>query len=122
MNRRIQIWQGIASLFAAANFGGAGFAVAGEEWMHASIHVGLALLAWYYAWRLGARDRHLDLPADFAQFADRFERLQQAVDSIAVEVERIGEGQRFAAKLLAEQARVRSAALEEGRAAKDQRE
>ena len=33
---------------------------------------------------------------------DRFERLEQAVDSIAIEVERISESQRFAAKLLAE--------------------
>lgn len=33
---------------------------------------------------------------------DRFERLEQAVDSIAIEVERISESQRFSAKLLAE--------------------
>lgn len=32
----------------------------------------------------------------------RFERLEQAVDAIAVEMERIGEGQRFVTKLLAE--------------------
>ena len=33
---------------------------------------------------------------------DKFDRLQQAVDAIAVEVERISEGQRFTATLLAE--------------------
>jgi hypothetical protein len=33
---------------------------------------------------------------------ERFERLQQSVDAIAVEVERIAEAQRFSAKLLAE--------------------
>ena len=32
----------------------------------------------------------------------RLERLEQAVDSIAVEVERVGEGQRFATRLLSE--------------------
>jgi hypothetical protein len=32
----------------------------------------------------------------------RFDQLQQAVDAIAVEVERIAEAQRFSAKLLAE--------------------
>lgn len=32
----------------------------------------------------------------------RFERLEQAVDAIAVEVERISEAQRFSAKLLSE--------------------
>ena len=35
---------------------------------------------------------------------ERFERLQQSVDAIAIEVERIAEAQRFSAKLLAERA------------------
>ena len=34
----------------------------------------------------------------------RLERMEQAIDSIAVEVERIAEGQRFTTKLLAERA------------------
>jgi hypothetical protein len=38
-------------------------------------------------------------PAD-----QRLERLEQAVDSIAVEVERISEGQRFVTKLLSDRA------------------
>jgi hypothetical protein len=36
------------------------------------------------------------------QMEQRFDQLQQAVDAIAVEVERIAEAQRFSAKLLAE--------------------
>ena len=32
----------------------------------------------------------------------RFDRLEQAVDAVAIEVERIAEGQRFVTKLLAE--------------------
>jgi hypothetical protein len=35
---------------------------------------------------------------------DRLDHLQQSVDAIAVEVERIAEAQRFSAKLLAERA------------------
>ena len=35
---------------------------------------------------------------------DRMTRLEQAVESIALEVERISEGQRFTTKLLAERA------------------
>ena len=35
---------------------------------------------------------------------ERFSRLEQAVEAIAVEVERISEGQRFTTKLLAERA------------------
>lgn len=37
----------------------------------------------------------------------RLEHLQQSVDSIAIEVERIAEAQRFTAKLLAEQGEAR---------------
>ena len=36
---------------------------------------------------------------------DRLARLEQAVDAIALEVERISEGQRFTTKLLSEQSR-----------------
>jgi hypothetical protein len=42
-----------------------------------------------------------ELPNAF-QFDQRFDQLQQSVDAIAVEVERIAEAQRFSAKLLAE--------------------
>ncbi|MDQ4080699.1 MAG: hypothetical protein M3125_08060 [Gemmatimonadota bacterium] len=37
--------------------------------------------------------------------ASRLERMEQAIDSIAVEVERISESQRFAAKLLSDKTR-----------------
>ena len=37
-----------------------------------------------------------------AEVANRLERIEQAVDAIAVEVERISEGQRFTTKLLSE--------------------
>ena len=36
---------------------------------------------------------------------ERLSRLEQAVDAIALEIERISEGQRFTTKLLSEQAR-----------------
>ena len=42
-----------------------------------------------------------ELP-DASAFEHRFDQLQQSVDAIAVEVERIAEAQRFSAKLLAE--------------------
>ncbi len=38
------------------------------------------------------------------ELAERLERMEQAIDTIAVEVERISEGQRFTTKLLAERA------------------
>jgi hypothetical protein len=47
----------------------------------------------------GAQPR---VPADLADLADRLARMEQAIDAIAVEVERISEGQRFTTKLLAD--------------------
>ena len=41
-------------------------------------------------------------PAAFSETAQRLERLEAAVDTIAVEIERISEGQRFVTKLLSE--------------------
>ncbi len=41
-------------------------------------------------------------PAIFAESAQRLERLEASVDAIAIEVERISEGQRFVTKLLSD--------------------
>jgi hypothetical protein len=43
--------------------------------------------------------------ADLKEIRDGLGQLQQAIDAIAVEVERLSEGQRFTTKLLSEQAR-----------------
>ena len=47
----------------------------------------------------GKAPRHL--PADVEQ---RLHRMEQSIDAIAVEIERIAEGQRFTTRLLAERA------------------
>ena len=44
------------------------------------------------------------LPAADAQAGERLARIEAAVESIAIEVERISEAQRFTTKLLAERA------------------
>jgi hypothetical protein len=43
--------------------------------------------------------------ADLREIRDGLGQLQQAIDAIAVEVERLSEGQRFTTKLLSDQAR-----------------
>ena len=43
-----------------------------------------------------------DLTARLAEISDRMAKVDTAVDAMAVEVERISEGQRFVTKLLAE--------------------
>ena len=52
-----------------------------------------------YARRLEREPSQRALPPDVTA---RLERMEQALDSIAIEVERISEGQRFTTKLLAE--------------------
>ena len=48
---------------------------------------------------MDAESRNPRLPTEVT---DRLERMEQALDSIAIEVERITEGQRFTTKLLSE--------------------
>jgi hypothetical protein len=79
--------------------------------MHAGIIVPLAAFAMVitlsllvpivkdYAKRIENRSQVTPIPAELTS---RMERMEQAIDSIAVEVERISEGQRFTTKLVAE--------------------
>jgi hypothetical protein len=50
-------------------------------------------------WRRGSKS---DAPAHDPMIAPRLDRLEQAVDAIAIEIERVSEGQRFVTKILAE--------------------
>ena len=56
-------------------------------------------LARAYSRRMDAESRNPHLPTEVTQ---RLERMEQALDSVALEVERISEGQRFTTKLLSE--------------------
>ena len=106
MIQRIAIWRVAAALFTVVNLAGVGYAVAVGEAPHASLHVVLSLLGAYALWRLAPtaewRGARADLPPD-----DRLDHLQQSVDAVAIEVERIGEAQRFSTKLQAERAEPR---------------
>ncbi|MBC7670846.1 MAG: hypothetical protein H7247_00370, partial [Polaromonas sp.] len=53
-------------------------------------------------WRRGASAVTTVFPAELAQ---RLDRLDQSMDSIAIEVERIGEGQRFVTRIMSENGR-----------------
>ena len=55
-----------------------------------------------FAKRLEQRGDAARIPAEVTS---RLERMEQAIDSIAVEVERISEGQRFTTKLLSDKTR-----------------
>jgi hypothetical protein len=101
--RRSKLWFVVASLFTLANLGGAGMAAVAGEVLHTAVHVGLTLLGAYFVWRLAPRAPRQEMLAE--EEADpRLERIQQSLDAIGLEVERIGEAQRFTTKLVVEQA------------------
>lgn len=62
----------------------------------------IALSISRYFWKRGSMPRHAPPSPENAQ---RLERMEQAIDSIAIEIERVSEGQRFVTRLLAESQR-----------------
>jgi hypothetical protein len=92
-------WIPVAWLLSLGNLGAVWFAAQPAEAWHATIHALLAVLFGVGAQRLMARQQ---TPSRAAIGDDREQRLEQAIDAIAVELERVGEGQRFVTKLLAE--------------------
>lgn len=104
MIRRSRIWQAAAAVFVFINAAGAGWAIAEEDPMHAVTHLAL-LVAGYLAWQLIPWGRRQTVPIEPVD-ERRIEYLQQSVDAIALEVERIGEKQRFSDKLRVERGEV----------------
>jgi hypothetical protein len=74
--------------------------------MAAVIAVGMPIARAY-----ARRMEHGSAPAIPSDLAQRLERMEHAIDSIAVEVERISEGQRFTTKLLSERVAEQAAAI-----------
>ena len=114
-------WIPISWILAIVNIGAVWFAAAPAEPLHATSHALFGALFALGAQRLTARRRALELRGGDADLRtgitslrdelaaldpsvrdDRIERLQQSVDAIAVELERVSEGQRFVTKLMAE--------------------
>ncbi|MDQ6689308.1 MAG: hypothetical protein M3Z18_02250 [Gemmatimonadota bacterium] len=100
MTRRSKLWQAAAALFIVINVGGAGLAIAMGEPSHAGLHAVL-LVVGYLGWKLGPWRRRQD-PVLSQQPDARIEYLQQSVDAVALEVERIGESQRYSEKVRTE--------------------
>jgi hypothetical protein len=67
--------------------------------------VGLVVVAYMFRSIIGLFERRIEArarPAFSPESDQRLVRLEQAVDAIAVEVERIAEGQRFTTRLLSD--------------------
>jgi hypothetical protein len=103
MTRRSRLWRIAAGIYVFINVGGAIIAAVRNEQMHFALHVGLLLLGMvaYPVWRL-TRGTPIDDQAH-GQIPDaRLEYLQHSVDAMALELERLGEQQRFHEKLRSE--------------------
>lgn len=100
MTLRSKIGWTAAALFTVINLAGAGYAIALGEGPHAALHVALVLVAvgGYLVWRRRNVARRQSLP-DGQQADARLEYLQQSIDAVALEVERVGEAQRFSDKI-----------------------
>lgn len=107
MRRRFTIGLVLAVLFTLGNVAGGLYAGMMGEVRHAGLHFVLALVGAYVAWLVAARRRDASLagaeipamagaPSDLSA---RLDSLEQSIDAIAVEVERVGEGQRFVTRL-----------------------
>ena len=122
MMRHSTVWRVVAAiavaLFALVNIVGGVYAAVLGELPHAGLHAALFLVSGYLLPRLAPRrdadgvwrwGRGAEVAGGGALLTDRLARLEQAVDSVAVEVERIGEGQRFVTRLFAERGAPRAA-------------
>jgi hypothetical protein len=101
MSQSSKLWRVAAVLFVIINVGGAVYALRMGEGRHALMHVAL-LAVGFIGWQFAPWKRR-QAPAPDQLPDARLDYLQQSVDAVALEVERIGEAQRFADKLRAEQ-------------------
>jgi hypothetical protein len=110
MIRRSIVWLVGAVLFLIVNLLGAGYAAAQGELLHAGIHAGLLLPGAFLVWWLAPRRdalrnwrRGSEIAALPDGLSERLTHLEQSIDAVAVELERIGEGQRFMTRLFTEE-------------------
>ena len=97
--RRRGPWLVVAGVFTAINVAGGIYALFQGEMMHGLAHAVLTVVG--VAWMLRLTMR-ADTFAAAALSPQRVEQLQQSVDNLAVQVEQIGEAQRYIAKVAAD--------------------
>ena len=112
MTRRAKLWRAGAVFFGIINIGGMGLALAMDEMMHAMAHVFLLFvgIGAYLLWKMvttwattrpGDQLSQASRPPTSARDStpklgdERIDYLQRSIDALALEVERIGEAQRF---------------------------
>jgi hypothetical protein len=109
MTRRTKVWLAVAVLFTLVNLAGIPFAAVAGEVLHTAAHVVLTVLGAYWVWVLvrqgyarGVPHREGAISAPPLEITNQLANLEQSVDAVAIEVERIGEAQRFMTRLFTE--------------------
>src|ERR1700682_6496132 len=108
MTGRSKLLLVVGGLFFFINFAGAVFAAAQGELLHAGAHAGLLVVGAYIARRIWLR-KESESTALSRELTDGLTHLEQSVAAVGIEVERIGEGQRFITRLFTEQGTSRGA-------------
>lgn len=106
MTRRAKVWIG-ALIFTVANAAGAVAAGVQGEFQHAGGHLVLMALGAYVASRFLVRRSPVAIPVQPSELGDFLTHIEQSVDAVAIEVERLGEGQRFITRMLEQRERSR---------------
>lgn len=103
MRLHSKVWKVLTSIFIFINVAGGVWSASRGELVHTGVHAVLAIVGVYLAiriWRFGNSVSVIGLPGELDY---RIVQLEQSVDAIAIEIERVGEGQRFITQLLTEQ-------------------
>lgn len=102
MTLRSKVWLAVAVLLTLVNLAGIGMAAMAGEVRHTAAHVALTVLGAYWVRRVWRGAEATSVSVESPVAADHLAQLEQSVDAVAIEVERIGEGQRFLTHLFAE--------------------
>ncbi len=85
-----------------------------EAWMLGGFFIVCVMMPISIAWARRLWKRPVAVPRELpAELTERLSRLEQAVDAVAVELERVGEGQRYVTRAFAEQQRALGAGAAE---------
>lgn len=106
--RRSKKWRVIFWLYVGINALGGVWALGRGEGTHAALHIALLMpiLATYFIRLITSAVQ--DQPAPIVQPTDDvLDRIERSVDGIALNLERIGEAQRFSAKVLADRGQIK---------------
>lgn len=103
MTRSPRFWLVVAVLFVLINAGGGLYALRMEEGWHALTHFLLLVPGGFWMGWLMRKRRAVpnsEIEPDYAEA--RLQRIEQIVESVAVDVERVGEAQRYMTRVLTE--------------------